>query len=179
MIASLGILRIHFSLTSNLYYGQQHLIINYDRIANISIKCCSVDSCCYATGELKNGVIQLVSRQRIGKYVPKAMNTHTTVELLLETVFFTRCVQSGYKKDNWGVGGDENGGLKSERVKYGREYQGTRIRERLRWQGSAAKDRPVLSSERALHIKTRLWLSNSNKYLVMSLRWGSTPRLTD
>jgi hypothetical protein len=51
------------------------------------------------------------------------------------------------------VGGDEKGSLKSERVKYGRESQGTRIQERLRWQGPAAftKDRPVLSSERAAH----------------------------
>jgi IS5 family transposase len=51
------------------------------------------------------------------------------------------------------VGGDEKGSLKSESVKYGREYQGTRTRERLRWQGPAAhtKDRPVLSSERAPH----------------------------
>jgi hypothetical protein len=48
------------------------------------------------------------------------------------------------------VGGDEKGSLKSERVKYGHESQGTRIRERLRWRGPAAyiKDRPVLSSER-------------------------------
>jgi hypothetical protein len=47
--------------------------------------------------------------------------------------------------------GDEKGSLKSERVKYGREYHGTRTRERLRWQGPAAytKGRPVLSSERA------------------------------
>jgi hypothetical protein len=51
------------------------------------------------------------------------------------------------------VGGDEKGSLKSETVKYGRESPGTRTKERLRWQGSAAytKDRPVLSSERAPH----------------------------
>jgi hypothetical protein len=51
------------------------------------------------------------------------------------------------------VGGDEKGSLKSETVKYGRESQGTKTRERLRWQGPAAhtKDRPVLSSERAPH----------------------------
>jgi hypothetical protein len=51
------------------------------------------------------------------------------------------------------VGGDENGSLKSETVKYGRESQGTRTRERLRWQGPGActKDRPILSSERAPH----------------------------
>jgi hypothetical protein len=51
------------------------------------------------------------------------------------------------------VGGDEKGSLKSETVKYGCEYQGTRTRERLRWQQPAAytKDRPVLSSERAPH----------------------------
>jgi hypothetical protein len=51
------------------------------------------------------------------------------------------------------VGGDENGSLKSETVKYGRKSQETRTRERLRWQGPAAhtKDRPILSSERAPH----------------------------
>jgi hypothetical protein len=52
------------------------------------------------------------------------------------------------------VAGDEKGSLKSETVKYSREPQGTRTRERLHWQGPAAytKDRPVLSSERAPHI---------------------------
>jgi hypothetical protein len=49
------------------------------------------------------------------------------------------------------VGGDEKGSLKTETVKYSREIQGTRTRERLRWRRPAAyiKDRPVLSSERA------------------------------
>jgi hypothetical protein len=51
------------------------------------------------------------------------------------------------------VGGDEKGSLRTETVKYGREIQGTRTRERLRWRGPIAytKDRPVLSSERAPH----------------------------
>jgi hypothetical protein len=54
------------------------------------------------------------------------------------------------------VGGEEKGSLKSEIVKYGCESQGTRTRERLRWQGPTAytKDRPVLSSERASHKNT-------------------------
>jgi hypothetical protein len=49
------------------------------------------------------------------------------------------------------VGGDEKGSLKCETVKYERESQGIRTKERLRWQRPAAyiKDRPVLSSERA------------------------------
>jgi hypothetical protein len=53
------------------------------------------------------------------------------------------------------VGGDEKGSLTSETVKYGPEYQGTRTRERLRWQGPVAytNDRPVLSSEKAHHKK--------------------------
>jgi hypothetical protein len=53
------------------------------------------------------------------------------------------------------VGGDEKGSLKCETVKYGREIQGTRSKERLRWQGPAAyiKVIPVLSSERAPHKK--------------------------
>jgi hypothetical protein len=73
------------------------------------------------------------------------------------------------------------GSLKSETVKYGREYQGTRTQERLRWQGPAAytKDRPVLSSGRAPHKKQDRNCQESNKYLVMSPRWGSTPRFTD
>jgi hypothetical protein len=51
------------------------------------------------------------------------------------------------------VGGDEKESLKSETVKYGRESQGTRTRERVRREGPAAivNDRPVLSSERAPH----------------------------
>jgi hypothetical protein len=67
------------------------------------------------------------------------------------------------------VGGDEKESLKSETVKYGRESKGTRTQERLRWQEPAAytKDRPVLSSERALH-KTRPQLSKSNYYLTVS-----------
>jgi hypothetical protein len=53
------------------------------------------------------------------------------------------------------VGGDEKGSLKCETVKYGRETQGARTKERLRWQGPVAyiKVRPVLSSERAPHKK--------------------------
>jgi hypothetical protein len=41
------------------------------------------------------------------------------------------------------VGGDEEGSLKTETVKYGRETQRTRIQEILRWRGPAAytKDR--------------------------------------
>jgi hypothetical protein len=51
------------------------------------------------------------------------------------------------------VGGKEKGSLKSETIKYGRESQETRTRERPRWQEPAAytKDTPVLSSERAPH----------------------------
>jgi hypothetical protein len=45
--------------------------------------------------------MQPVSRQRIGKHVPAAMNTHATTELLLETVFSNRAVQRSYKEDNW------------------------------------------------------------------------------
>jgi hypothetical protein len=46
--------------------------------------------------------MQPISRQRMGKHFPAATNTHTTIELLLETEFSTRSVQSGYKEDNWG-----------------------------------------------------------------------------
>jgi hypothetical protein len=51
------------------------------------------------------------------------------------------------------VGGDEKGSLKTETVKYGREIQGTRTRETLRWRGTPAytKARTTLSLERAPH----------------------------
>jgi hypothetical protein len=51
------------------------------------------------------------------------------------------------------VGGDEEGSLESETVKYGYVSQGTLTRERLRWRVPTAytKDRSVLSSERAPH----------------------------
>jgi hypothetical protein len=40
--------------------------------------------------------MQLVSTQRIGKH------NCTIIDLLLETVFPVRSMQSGYKEDNWG-----------------------------------------------------------------------------
>jgi hypothetical protein len=43
----------------------------------------------------------VVSRQLLGKYVPAATNTHATIGVVLETVFSTRSVKEGYKKDNW------------------------------------------------------------------------------
>jgi hypothetical protein len=43
----------------------------------------------------------LRNRQRKGKHVPVATNTHTR-ELLFETVFFTLSMQRGYKEENWG-----------------------------------------------------------------------------
>jgi hypothetical protein len=46
--------------------------------------------------------MQPVSMQRIGKRVPAATNTQTTIDLLLETAFYTRSVQNAYKEDKWG-----------------------------------------------------------------------------
>jgi hypothetical protein len=52
------------------------------------------------------------------------------------------------------VGGDKEGNLESETVKYGRESHGARTPEWLRWREPVAivNDRSVLSSERAPHI---------------------------
>jgi hypothetical protein len=38
-----------------------------------------------------------VSRQRFGEHVPAAADEHATIQVLLETVFYTRSVQRGYK----------------------------------------------------------------------------------
>jgi hypothetical protein len=46
--------------------------------------------------------MQPVSRQLIGNQVPAATNTHTTIKLLLETVFSARSGQNSYKEDNLG-----------------------------------------------------------------------------
>jgi hypothetical protein len=43
-----------------------------------------------------------VSRQRLGKHVPAATDTHAIIEVLLETAFSARSVKSGYKENNWG-----------------------------------------------------------------------------
>jgi hypothetical protein len=59
--------------------------------------------------------------------------------------------------------------------------KGLRPKKDLRWQGPAAyiRDRPDLSSERAPHRKEDRKGQDSNTYLIMSTRWGSTPRFTD
>jgi hypothetical protein len=51
------------------------------------------------------------------------------------------------------VGGDEKRSLKYETVKYGLETEGPQTQEGLHWRGPVAyaKDRPVLSSEKAPH----------------------------
>jgi hypothetical protein len=69
------------------------------------------------------------------------------------------------------VGGDEKGSLKSKTVKYGRESQGTRTQERLRWRRPApcTKDRPVLSKERTPHKK-----QDSNCQKVINI-WSWAP----
>jgi hypothetical protein len=41
-----------------------------------------------------------VYRQRLGKHVSVATDTHATIEVLLEMVFSTRSIQRGYKDDN-------------------------------------------------------------------------------
>jgi hypothetical protein len=105
-------------------------------------------------------ITMTASGQWLSKHVSAATNTHSTIELLLQTpCFYVIHAEVLYASSNTYtvtlrvVGGDEKGSLKSETVKYGRESQGTQTRERLRWQGAAAytKDGLVLSSERAPH----------------------------
>jgi hypothetical protein len=71
------------------------------------------------------------------------------------------------------VGVDEKGSLNSETVKDGPKYQGTRTKERLRWQGPAAylyiKD--PSSRQRGHPTRTNPQLSDSNKDLVVSPKW--------
>jgi hypothetical protein len=41
------------------------------------------------------------SKQRLGKHVPVATNTHAIVDVLLEMAFITGSVPRGYKEENW------------------------------------------------------------------------------
>jgi hypothetical protein len=98
----------------------------------------------------------------------KVVRSHTRVEAGSNTSTVTLRV----------VGGDKKGSLISETAKYGRKSQGTKTRERLRWQGPAAhtKDRPVLSSEMVPNgIKNvtvrRTPYSERRKDLVVSPGW--------
>jgi ParB-like chromosome segregation protein Spo0J len=76
---------------------------------------------------LANGSeIKFDSRQRLGKHVPAATDTHATIEVLLETVFSTRSMQRGYKEDT------------AESVLYGRLW-----REDLR---AEAEEFPLLET---------------------------------
>jgi hypothetical protein len=77
------------------------------------------------------------TKQRLGKHVPAAMNTKETIEVLLETIFSIRSMQSGYKRRRSRVeagsntsivalrvvGGDEKENLESETD--GHESHGT------------------------------------------------------
>jgi hypothetical protein len=138
-----------------------------------------------------------IIRQRWGKHTSAA-----TIEEPMDAVFYMLSAPKLYNEDELDgintvstrveadsntstvtlrvVGGKEKGSLKSEKVKYGHESQETRTRERLRWRGPAAytKDRTVLSDERTPQKNKTVTVKNK-KYLVMNLRWGSTPRLTD
>jgi hypothetical protein len=50
----------------------------------------------------KGSETTFVFRKWLSKHVPVARDKHSTVEVLLETVFSTRSVQKGYTKDNLG-----------------------------------------------------------------------------
>jgi hypothetical protein len=78
-----------------------------------------------------------VSRQCLGKHVPAATDTNATIEVLLETMSFTRSVQRGYKKENYG---NQVSSLR-EAVKRGLERGSWRISTvGIRYQGTTGED---------------------------------------
>jgi hypothetical protein len=78
-------------------FSDMTLCISVDTVA-----CAAVTVQWPRDGQINNGVMQTVSRRRIRKHVRTATNTHSTIELLLETLFSTLSVLRGYKEDNWG-----------------------------------------------------------------------------
>jgi hypothetical protein len=63
-----------------------------------------------------NVACRAVSRQRLGKHVPAATDTHATIEVLLEIVFPTRSMQRGYKEENCSKNRQLEGSRRSERM---------------------------------------------------------------
>jgi hypothetical protein len=51
---------------------------------------------------IANSSETFISVQRLCEHVPTAADKHATIEVMLETVFFTWSVQRGYKEDNRG-----------------------------------------------------------------------------
>jgi hypothetical protein len=49
---------------------------------------------------LANGSETFVVKQWLCKHIPAATDKHTTIDVILETVFSTRFVQRGSKEDN-------------------------------------------------------------------------------
>jgi hypothetical protein len=106
-------------------------------------------------------------------YILLRSNSHTFVEAGLNTSTMTLRV----------VGGDETGSLKSETVKYGLETKGLRTQDGLHWWGPVAYTEASPSSHQSWRpTNTDLYLSNSNKTLIVSLDGcfipGQTGRLT-
>jgi hypothetical protein len=131
------------------------------------------------TWSLKAGIVEpekkSIARQRLCKQMFAETDTQATIEELLRTVFSMRSVQNGYEEEfsrksavgfPCGAGVEylhrspasrrrrRKGSHESETVKYNHESHRTRTRKWLRWRGPAAivNDRPVFTSERAVHI---------------------------
>jgi hypothetical protein len=78
------------------------------------------------------------------------------------------------------VGGDKKGCIKSETVKYGREFpRDSDPRKTSLARASSICKRQTRPLVREGAPRNADHNCHSNKYLVMSARWGSTPRLTD
>jgi hypothetical protein len=101
------------------------------------------------------GYTGTVSGQRLGKYILTSTDTNATVEELCflcgpcrDVIITETCEERTETRVETGsnistvalqvIGGEEKKSFISETVKYGRESQGTRTRERQGWQEPAA-----------------------------------------
>jgi hypothetical protein len=79
----------------------------------------------YYNGYIINIVAyRAVSRQRLGKHVPVVTDTHAVTQVLLETVFFNRSSQRGYKEKNWS---------KNRQLEVSRRYPATTSEDTAGW----------------------------------------------
>jgi hypothetical protein len=91
-----------------------------------------------------------VSRQRFSKHVPVPTDTHATIEVLLEMVFSTRSVKSGYMEDDWG-----------NLVSSVRES----VKERVCWKGAAVQ-RGLQRGSRGIALVRSRYHKTSSEYTV-------------
>jgi hypothetical protein len=176
------------------------LTVSYTLRTKMAVLLCVLwDACLWQSSEgtfcyifcTKWAVLQCALRdaslgQSAVRTVSYSIRTKMVVLHCVLWVTSSRSVQRDCKENNTTtvtlrvVGGDGEGSLKSETVKYGHKSQGTWTLERLHWQGPAAhtKERNDLSSERVPRKNKTVTVTQVIKIWSLALDGCFIPRHT-